>query len=61
MALHRQSGTTGEGVRIPQLSSKADSLAEHVSLAGTLLGGGGVIPVLPILQGLLVSGSYRRR
>lgn len=59
MALHRQSGTTGEGVRIPQLSSKADSLAEHVSLAGTLLGG--VIPVLPILQGLLVSGSYRRR
>lgn len=41
MALHRQSGTTGEGVRIPQLSSKADSLAEHVSLAGTLLGGGG--------------------
>ena len=60
MALHRQSGTTGEGVRIPRLSSKADSLAEHVSLAGTLLGGG-VIPVLPILQGLLVSGSYRRR
>lgn len=40
MALHRQSGTTGEGVRILQLSSKADSLAEHVSLAGTLLGGG---------------------
>lgn len=39
MALRRQSGTTGEGVRIPQLS-KADSLAEHVSLAGTLLGGG---------------------
>ena len=59
MALHRQSGTAGEGVRIPQLSSKADSLAKHVSLAGTLLGG--VIPVLPILQGLLVSGSYRRR
>lgn len=59
MALHRQSGTTGEGVCIPQLSSKADSLAKHVSLAGTLLGG--VIPVLPVLQGLLVSGSYRRR
>lgn len=59
MALHRQSGTAGEGVRIPQLSSKADSLAKHVSLAGTLLGG--AIPVLPVLQGLLVSGSYRRR
>ena len=59
MALHRQSGTTGKGVCIPQLSSKADSLAKHVSLAGALLGG--VIPVLPVLQGLLVSGSYRRR
>lgn len=40
MALHRQRGTTGEGVHILRLSSKADSLAEHVSLAGTLLGGG---------------------
>ena len=39
MALRRQSGTTGEGVRIFRLSSKADSLAGHVSLTGTLLGG----------------------
>ena len=39
MALHRQRGTTGEGVHILRLSNKADSLAEHVSLAGTLLGG----------------------
>ena len=58
MALRRQRGTTEEGVHILRLSSKADSLAEHVSLAGTLLG---VIPVPPILRCLLASNSYRRR